>query len=85
MRQVLYHKHFAWNLIEDAIETEILRAPPPNSYWSRRRAEGVAEGWLCPENRRKSRELFVLFEQVLVPGELDVPLARLREEVEGNK
>lgn len=80
MGDVLYHKHFAWSLVEDAIEAEILEAPPPGTYWARRRAEGAYEGWLSPRYRRASRELLVLFDRVLLPGELDVPLASLRDE-----
>ncbi len=80
MSDVLYHKHFAWNLVEDAIESNILQSPHPDTYWGRRRAEGIHEEWLSPQRRRASRELLVLFDRVLLPGELDVPLESLRDD-----
>lgn len=74
MRRVFLHKVFAWNFIEDAIECGMVNSPEPGTYWMRKRIEGMQEGAINPQNRRKIREIAVLFDQLLLPGEVDAPV-----------
>ena len=74
MQRLLYHPIFAWNLIEEAVKSDMLEEPEWQSYWGRQRLLGQKQGWLNSYNRQRAREMFVLTEQVLLPGELDVPV-----------
>lgn len=69
-----FHHRLAWNLIYDAIESQVISFPAFGGYVRKRCAEGIEQGWINADNRRRAREMFLFFDQVLLPGELDVAM-----------
>lgn len=69
-----YHPAYAWNLIDCAIREGLMEDPqdryPAGGYWAKELAD--SRPWIGPRNLHIALEMFVLAEQVLMPG-LDVP------------